>query len=67
MNSPFVLAESKVLGKDATIESLYERLLQRRPTPPEIQLGRRFLEESSNNWAQYAQVLMTSNEFLFLD
>jgi len=67
MNSPFVLAESKVLAKDATIESLYERLLQRRPTTAEMQLGRRFLDESNNNWAQYAQVLMTSNEFLFVD
>ena len=67
MNSPFVLAESKALAKDATIEGLYERLLQRRPTPSEIQLGRRFLDESANNWPQYAQVLMTSNEFLFVD
>ena len=67
MNSPFVLAESKVLAKDATIQGLYERLLQRHPTPSEIQLGRRFLDESNYNWPQYAQVLMTSNEFLFVD
>jgi hypothetical protein len=68
MNSPFVLAESKALTKDSpAIEALYERLLQRRPSQAEIQLGRRFLDESGNNWAQYAQVLMGSNEFLFVE
>ena len=68
MNSPFVLAESKALTKDSpAIEGLYERLLQRRPSPAEIQLGRRFLDESGNNWSQYAQVLMGSNEFLFVE
>jgi mono/diheme cytochrome c family protein len=68
MNSPFVLAESKALVKDTrSVESLYERLFQRRPTPAEMQLGRRFLDESNNNWPQYAQVLMSSNEFLFVE
>jgi hypothetical protein len=68
LNSPFVLDESKVLTNDApSIEGLYERLFQRRPSPAEIQLGRRFLDESNQNWAQYAQVLMGSNEFLFVD
>jgi hypothetical protein len=32
-----------------------------------MQLGRRFLDESNNNWPQYAQVLMSSNEFLFVE
>jgi hypothetical protein len=68
MNSPFVLAESRALtGDNPSIETLYERLFQRRPTPAELQLGRRFLDESNHNWPQYAQVLMTSNEFLFID
>jgi uncharacterized protein DUF1553/uncharacterized protein DUF1549/cytochrome c len=68
MNSPFVLAESKAMTKDTpSIEGLYERLFQRRPTQSEVQLGRRFLDESNHNWPQYAQVLMSSNEFLFVD
>ena len=68
MNSPFVLAESKALTKDATtIESLYERLFQRPPTPQEKKLAQQFLEQSINNWSQYAQVLMSSNEFLFVN
>jgi hypothetical protein len=68
MNSPFVLAESKTLTKEATtIESLYERLFQRPPTPQEKKLAQQFLEQSGNNWPQYAQVLMSSNEFLFVN
>jgi len=68
MNSPFVLAESKTLTKQAaTIESLYERLFQRPPTPQEKRLAQQFLQQSSNNWSQYAQVLMSSNEFLFVN
>ena len=68
MNSPFVLAESKALAKQAdSIEAMYERLFQRAPTAQEKQLARQFLEESHNNWAEYAQVLMSSNEFLFVD
>jgi len=68
MNSPFVLAESKTLTKQTvTIESLYERIFQRPPTPQEKRLAQQFLEQSSNNWPQYAQVLMSSNEFLFVN
>jgi hypothetical protein len=68
MNSPFVLAESKTLTKQAsTIESLYERIFQRPPTPQEKRLAQQFLEQTSNNWPQYAQVLMSSNEFLFVN
>ena len=68
MNSPFVLAESKTLSSHATtIESLYERLFQRAPTPQEKRLAQQFLEQSGNNWPQYAQVLMSSNEFLFVN
>jgi len=50
-----------------TIESLYERIFQRPPTPQEKRLAQQFLEQSSNNWSQYAQVLMSSNEFLFVN
>ncbi len=68
MNSPFVLTESKALAKEATtVESLYEHLFQRPPTPQEKQLAQQFLSQSDNNWPQYAQVLMSSNEFLFIN
>jgi hypothetical protein len=68
MNSPLVLAESKTLTQQATsIGTLYERLFQRPPTPQEKKLAQQFLEQNHNNWPQYAQVLMSSNEFLFVN
>jgi hypothetical protein len=68
MNSPFVLAESKALVREAKdVESLYERLFQRPPTVQEKRLARQFLEQSNSNWSQYAQVLMSSNEFLLVN
>jgi hypothetical protein len=68
MNSPFVLAESRVLAaKDHNIDALYRRLFQRAPVRKEKHLGREFLSQSNKNWAQYAQVLMSSNEFLFVN
>jgi hypothetical protein len=68
MNSPFVLEESKVLTKESpTIDVLYERLFQRAPTQQERRLAQQFLAQSNNNWPQYAQVLMSSNEFLFIN
>jgi hypothetical protein len=72
MNSPFVLAESQILAKSltkeaTTVDSLYERLFQRPPTLQEKKLAQQFLEQTNNNWSQYAQVLMSSNEFLFVN
>jgi hypothetical protein len=68
MNSPFILAESKVLAaQDRSIDALYHRLFQRAPAPKEKQLGQEFLSQGEESWAQYAQVLMSSNEFLFVN
>ena len=68
MNSPFVLAEAKMLARQApSVDALYQRLFQRAPSPQEKQLAQQFLEQSHNNWPQYAQVLMSSNEFLFVN
>jgi hypothetical protein len=62
------------------VESLYEIVLGRRPDEAETELALRFVDaaqaESSlahappvklDPWAQYAQVLLASNEFLFVD
>lgn len=68
MNSPFVLEESKVLARQAgTVSVVYERLFQRAPTPQEKRLAEQFLNETNHNDAQYVQVLMSSNEFLFVN
>jgi len=68
MNSPFVLAESKELARrQESIDAFYRRLFQRAPTGKEKQLGRDFLVNNKYNWTQYAQVLMSSNEFIYID
>jgi hypothetical protein len=68
MNSPFMLAESKELARrQESIDAFYRRLFQRAPTWKEKQLGRDFLANNKYNWSQYAQVLMSSNEFLYIN
>jgi hypothetical protein len=54
---------------------LYRLILQRNPTPAEESLGLRFVQETAREqagttltpWQQYAQVLLLTNEFMFLD
>ena len=76
MNSDFVEAQSKALAERvgsnsatdaAKIEKAYEILFQRAPTPEEKRLGLEFLRESHESWPQYAQVLLGSNEFNFVN
>jgi hypothetical protein len=60
------------------IRDLYQRLYQRDPSPDEIERGLRFLqvESASTNpgngqslapWERYAQILLSSNELIFVD
>jgi mono/diheme cytochrome c family protein len=62
------------------VESLYEIVLGRRPDEAETELALRFVNAAQADsppahapqvkldpWAQYAQVLLASNEFLFVD
>jgi mono/diheme cytochrome c family protein len=72
MNSDFVMSQAKALagrvdgGSDAErIGKLYELVYQRTPTAAEEQLALAFLQQST--WPQYAQVLLSSNEFNFLN
>ncbi|QGQ21666.1 DUF1553 domain-containing protein [Gimesia benthica] len=63
-------------GIEAAITQLYHRVLARNPALEEIELGRQFLEHHRDQvktparmsgWEKYAQVLCTSNEFMFVD
>jgi len=89
MNSPLLIEQSGLLVKDlglekisteksvdAAIETLYQRVLSRKPTADEIELGKNFLihhrdqiktPAQMSGWEKYAQVLCTSNEFMFVD
>jgi cytochrome c553 len=78
MNSPFVQEQAKALAArpqlasggsaDAKVAALYRLTLGRTPTPTELALGREFVADAAAaRWEQYAQVLMLSNEFAFID
>lgn len=67
---------AKEKGVAAAITSLYQRVLLRNPSSVEIELGKNFLTHhhdqiktpaQMNGWEKYAQVLCTSNEFMFVD
>ena len=70
-NSTFVLQQAEALAKrveaestpEARVRQLYRLVFGRAPSAPEIQLGREF----AGTLPQYAQVLLGSNEFLFVD
>ena len=82
MNSGFMIQRSNhfvdYLHRHSTensqrIEQAYRLLYARQPTQEEINLGVNFLEASAgsddvkiNRWVQYAQVLLSSNELMFV-
>lgn len=80
LNSSFMIARSKALVErlhkisDADvvrIENAYELLFSRRPEAEEIEMGLQFINSGSDgnelsNWDRYAQVLLSSNEFMFV-
>ncbi len=79
LNGPFIRQQAEALGKslaeqpsapvEARVESAYDRLFQRPPTTRERELGVAFLGGSPDlgAWTEYAQALLGSNEFLFVD
>ena len=82
MNSPFMAARARALAarlnREATddparIELAYRLLYGRPPTPEERQLGMEFLASEPvpagnelTTWEQYAQVLLSTNEFMHI-
>ena len=80
MNSPFMLARARALSTrlhheapndKARIELAYRLLYGRRPRPEERQLGLDYLSSTESVdiqtltiWQRYAQVLLSSNEFM---
>jgi hypothetical protein len=83
MNSPFVVEQARHFVSrpdvaaqsrdEARIDSMYRLAYGRAAAPDEVELGRRFLAEAArapaklSAWEQFAQVLLLSNEFLFVD
>jgi Protein of unknown function (DUF1553) len=81
MNSPFMQKSAAALAtrlhaaspgdEDARITFAYRLLFSRDPDEDERALARRFLDTSGNpempRWEQYAQLLLASNEMLYVD
>ncbi len=78
LNGPLLQQQAAALVKrlhtdvpsttDDRIRRAYLLLYGRRPTDAQVQLGLEFLTPVSEAiWQQYAQVLLGSNEFLFVD
>lgn len=71
MNSRFVEQQASALAArlagepSARITQAYRILYGRKPDAEELRLGRQFVQ--NNQWPQYIRVLLSSNEFLFLD
>jgi hypothetical protein len=42
-------------------------VLQRDPTPEERRLAHEFIGQNAGAWPEYTQVLLSSNEFTYLD
>jgi hypothetical protein len=83
MNSPFVINQAKSFAgriclmsdtaDEARIELLYQLAFQRDPSREEIEWARQFVRgpaapsPSRDAWQKYAQVLLMSNELVFVD
>ena len=78
LNSDFLAAQSQALAEraivvsaddEARIRRAYELVFNRLPTPRELELGREFLQTTGGDhaWQYYAQALLSSNEFAFID
>ncbi|MFO1002208.1 MAG: PSD1 and planctomycete cytochrome C domain-containing protein [Planctomycetaceae bacterium] len=80
MNSPFMIDRAKALvarlhslsdANDQRIKHAYQLLYARDPEPTELELGLSFVSAASDgsnlsSWDRYAQVLLSSNEFMFV-
>ncbi len=83
MNNPFVIEQAKRLGAlpelaeglpANRVNRLYRRLFGREPTAGETTLGIGFVQSQERSgtsgmspWEEYAQVLLLTNEFAFVD
>lgn len=75
LNSPFVLAQAESLSKRLDgaasdrqkIERSYEILFNRTPTSEETKKAIDFLSSDGGSWPNYLQVLLSSNEFTYLN
>ena len=75
LNSPLMINQTEALAERigstgdqaASIRKTYRLLFGRAATPQEIALGTEFLKSNKDQpWPKYLQVLLSSNEFIFI-
>jgi len=68
MNSEFVNDRSAALAKQLSghIDLLYQRILNRLPTAEEQRESLAYLEKTAN-WQSLSRILLSSNEFIYVD
>ena len=81
LNHPFMIGQAKALaarlaaevpmGDRSRVTWAYRLLFSRDPDPQEVELALAYLAQPSDSdlarWEQYAQVLLASNELLYVD
>ncbi len=84
LNSEFMTTLAREVAREAQantttddserIIQLYERLYSRQPTSAELEIGRRFVQNTEptpgtelTRWQRYSQALLAANEFMYLD
>lgn len=69
LNSSLITEAAKSLAEKNEIDRLYQQLFSREPNPDERAKAKSYLGESRDPalWARFAQVLLSSNEFSFID
>src|SRR5262249_35438194 len=82
LNDEMFVASAKALAADlealpdddSRIRAAYERLFARPATSEEVEIGTRYLNAEEKDpapgltrWQRYAQALLASNEFLYID
>jgi len=74
LNNPFVMRQGEALASrlteptdEARIRHAYRLLFARQPDADELRIGLAFLKSEKNAWPRYAQALLASNEFLYVD
>lgn len=78
LNGPFILAQSQSVarrltasidGTAARVRQAYWLLFGRAPEHPELELAIEFITgaDEESRWAQFAQILLVSNEMLYID
>jgi hypothetical protein len=69
MNSAFVTARAEGLAKElGSVDLLYQRILDRLPTPSERDDALGYVQKAGERgWHSLARILLSSNEFIYVD